>query len=133
MDAITQARKLGVAIQADPAYIRFAKAALDSEKNEELQKKIGDFNIKRMNLENATSEEEKDQEKIKELNDQLRALYDEIMANPVMVEFNEARQEVDKLLNDINSIISMSAQGADPETCEISDCTGNCSSCGGCH
>lgn len=133
MNAIEAARKLGVAIQADPAYVRFAKAMLDSEKNEELQKKIGDFNIKRMNLDAAVSAEEKDEAKIKELNEELRKLYDDIMADATMVEFNEARQGVDKLLNDVNAIISMSAQGADPETCEISDCTGNCSSCGGCH
>ena len=86
-----------------------------------------------MNLDAAVSAEEKDEAKIKELNEELRKLYDEIMADETMVEFNEARQGVDKLLNDVNAIIAMSAQGADPETCEISDCTGNCSSCSGCH
>ncbi len=133
MDVISAARQLGEVLQADPAYIRFAKATLDSENNAELQDKIGQFNIKRMNLDNELSKEEKDEEAVKSLNEQLRELYNEIMAHPVMAEYNEARQGVDKILADINSIITMCAQGADPKTCEISNCTGNCSGCSGCH
>lgn len=132
MDVIKAARQLGAALQADEAYVRFAKATLASDQNKELQDKIGEFNITRMNLDNEISKDDKDDEKIKEMNTRLRAIYDEVMADPAMVEYNEARAGVDKLLADINSIITMCAQGADPETCEISDCTGNCSTCGGC-
>ncbi len=133
MDVIKAARQLGEALQADPAYIRFAKATLESENNAELQDKIGQFNIKRMNLDNELSKEEKDETAVKSLNEELRELYNSIMAHPVMAEYNEARQGVDKILADVNSIITMCAQGADPQTCEISNCTGNCSSCSGCH
>ncbi len=133
MDVILAARKLGETLQADPAYIRFAKATLESENNTELQEKIGQFNLKRMNLDNELSKEERDEEAVKTLNEELRELYNGIMAHPVMAEYNEARQEVDKILANVNSIITMCAQGADPMTCEISNCTGNCSSCSGCH
>ncbi len=135
MDVISQARKLGAALQADPAYVRYAKAIVDNDKNEDLQAAIGEFNVTRMNLDNELSKEEadKDEVAVKMINEKLRGLYENIMKNPAMVEFNEAKADVDKLLADINSIIMMCAQGQDPETCEISDCTGNCSSCGGCH
>ena len=133
MDVILAARQLGEALQADPAYVRFAKAMIDSEKDTELQDKIGKFNIARMNLDNELSKDEKDDAKVKVMNEELRALYNEIMENKSMVEYNEARAAVDKILADVNTIISMCAQGADPKTCEISDCTGNCSTCGGCH
>lgn len=135
MTTIEAARKLGAAMQADEAYIKYAKAIKDNDENEELQIKISEFNIKRMNLDNEISREEgeRDEAKIKVLNEELRAIYDEIMAHPAMVAFNEAKAGMDKLLQDINAIIMMCAQGADPETCEISACTGSCSTCGGCH
>lgn len=128
------ARELGKALQADERYIRYAKAMLESEKNEALQNKIGEFNLTRMKLDKELQKDEnKDEATVKELNETLRRLYDEVMADPTMAEFNEARAEVDKILNDVNSIITMSAQGADPETCELSACSGDCSTCGGCH
>ncbi len=86
-----------------------------------------------MNLDNELSLEEKNEEKIKEMNEKLRALYGEVMAHPAMVAYNEAKQGLDKLLNDVNNIITMCVQGADPATCEPSACTGSCSTCGGCH
>jgi hypothetical protein len=49
--------------------------------------------------------------------------------------FNAAKEGMDSLMNQINHIITMAANGEDPETCgtgEIS-CGGNCSSCSGCH
>lgn len=135
MTTIEAARKLGAAMQADEAYIRYADAVKKNDENEELQVKISEFNLKRMNLDNEISkdEAERDSEKITALNAELRAIYDDIMANPAMVEFNNAKAGMDKLLQDINTIIMMCAQGADPETCEISACTGSCSTCGGCH
>lgn len=134
MDVMKAVRALGAAIQADEAYVRFNNATKASDENKELQAKIGEFNILRMNLDNEISRDEgKDENKIKEMNEQLRRLYNEVMADSAMVEYNEARQGMDKLLNDINSIINMCVQGADPATCEPSACTGSCSSCSGCH
>ncbi len=135
MTTIEAARKLGAAMQADEAYIKYTEAVKSNDENEELQKIISEFNLKRMNLDAEISkdEKEKSEEKIKTLNEELRAIYNEIMQNPAMIEFNAAKAGMDKLLQDINSIIMMCAQGADPETCEISACTGSCSTCGGCH
>ena len=132
MNVIEAARNLGKILQQDEAYIAYAKALLESEKDEELQNKIGNFNITKMNLDSELSKDEKDDEKVKELNAALRSAYDEIMSNPKMVAFNEAKGAVDTMFSQINTIIMMSVQGADPETCEINSCAGDCSSCGGC-
>ena len=80
MDVISAARQLGEALQADPAYVRFAKAMIDSEKDTDLQDKIGKFNIARMNLDNELSKDDKDEVKVKTMNEELRALYNDIMA-----------------------------------------------------
>ncbi len=134
MDVITAVRELGKAIQASEEYATFQKAVKENDENEKLQGKIGEFNVLRMNLDNELSlEDGKDEEKIKEMNEQLRKLYADIMADEAMVQYNLAKQGMDKLMNDINAIIAMCVQGADPATCEPSACTGSCSTCGGCH
>ncbi len=135
MDVIEVTRNLGKEIQKDERFIAFAKAKLALDNNENLNSKIGEFNIIRMNLDRLLSEEEKDNEKIAEANKNLRAVYDEIMADEVMKEYNETRAAVDKMIADVMGIIRMCAEGADPETCTLPEagCSGSCSTCAGCH
>lgn len=134
MDAIKCARELGKAIQQDERFIRFAKARLENDNDEKLQAAIGNFNIVRMELDREVSAEEKNEDKIKELNEKIRAVYSEIMSSPAMVEYNTAKVELDQLVNEINTIIGKSLDGEDPETCDTqAACTGSCSTCGGCH
>ena len=133
MNVIEQARILGKAIQQDERYIRYAKARLDNDNNKELQAAIGKFNITRMELDREMQSENKDEAKVKELNESLRAVYSEIMTLPAMIEYNTAKAEVDSMANEINTVISKSFDGEDPETCDTSSCTGSCDTCGGCH
>ncbi len=134
MDAITNARELGKAIQQDERFIRYAKARLANDNDKKLQDAIGRFNITRMELDREIGSDNKNDEKVKELNEKLRSIYSEVMSAPSMVEYNTAKAELDVLVNEINVIISKSIDGEDPETCDTSSgCTGSCDSCGGCH
>ncbi len=134
MTVIESVRELGKAIQQDERFIRFAKARLDMDNDKELQAVIGEFNIARMNLETESAKEDRDEEKMKELNEGLREIYGKIMSNSIMVEFNTAKVAVDQMMNEINIIIGKTLDGEDPETCSVeSGCSGSCSTCGGCH
>lgn len=134
MDVIEKVRELGKAIQQDERYIRYAKAKLANDTDVDLQNAIGNFNIKRMELEKAVSSEEKDEEKVKTLNEELRKIYGEIMSSAIMVEYNTAKAMLDQLMNDVNTVLTKTLDGEDPETCDIEvACTGSCSTCGGCH
>ncbi len=135
MNAIEAARKLGAAIQADERYEAYAEAKKANDNDEKLQSQIGEFNILRMSLERELSAEEKSEEKIKDYNEKLRALYSEIMISETMVKYNEAKTALDELTGDVNMIISMCLNGEDPETCDphAAGCTGSCATCGGCH
>ena len=134
MTVIESVRELGKAIQQDERFIRFAKARLASDSDKDLQAAIGEFNIARMNLETESSREDRDENKMKELNEELREIYGKVMANPVMVEFNTAKVALDQMMSEINVIIGKTLDGEDPETCTAdSGCTGSCSTCGGCH
>lgn len=134
MTVIESVRELGKAIQQDERFVRYAKAKLASDTDAELQAAIGEFNITRMELERASTEEGKDEVQMKMLNEKLREIYGKVMANPVMVEFNTAKVGVDQMMGEVNTIISKCLEGEDPETCTVdSGCSGSCSTCGGCH
>ncbi len=134
MDVIKSVRELGKAIQQDERFIRYAKARLENDNDTELQASIGKFNITRMELDREMSSDEKNEDKVKELNEELRRVYGEIMSAPAMVEYNTAKVELDQMINEINTVISKCLDGEDPETCDTAAaCTGSCSTCGGCH
>ena len=135
MNAIELTRQLGAAIQADERYLAYVNAKKVNDEDEALQGKIGEFNLIRMSLERELSSEEKNDERVKEYNEKLRALYGEVMSNESMIAFNEAKTAMDELMNEINLILTMCVNGEDPATCDphASGCTGSCSTCGGCH
>ncbi len=134
MTVLEATRKLGSAIQSDERFIRYAKAKLANDSDEALQNNIGEFNTIRMNLDREMTADERDEEKIKELNTKLRDIYGDIMSSPVMAEYNAAKAQLDTLIQDVNSVIMQCVDGADPETCEPeTQCTGSCATCGGCH
>ncbi len=141
MDIIEMTRNLGVELQKQEAYIKFAAAKKANDEDKQLQEDIGQFNLIRMQLDQCLSSEDNSEEnkeevrtKINDLNKQLKDTYSKIMSSESMVNYNIAKTELDILVNQINAIITLTVNGEDPLTCEISQgCSGSCESCGGCH
>ena len=132
MDIIEKARELGKLIQQEESYIALQKAQADADADMELQNLIGDFNMKRMSINNEASKKDKDSDKLALLNSQMREDYSKIMSN--MIAYNEAKDAFDMVANRVLAIVQQSAEGADPETADYStsSCSGSCSTCGGC-
>ena len=133
MDIIELTRALGAAIQETEEYKRFMSAKEKNDNDEALQKQIGDFNLLKMQLDSEHEKEARDEAKILELNEKIVALYNEIISGESMTEYNTAYEAYRALTDKISNILLMCENGEDPATCEPSSCTGNCSSCGGCH
>lgn len=135
MDIITKARELGKAIQQEESYIKLQEAQKKADADTELQNLIGEFNLKRMSINNEASKTDRDQDKLSQLNTEMREVYAKIMSNENMVEYNDAKDKFDVVANRVLAIIQQSAEGADPETADYSQssCSGSCESCGGCH
>lgn len=134
MDLIALARQLGHAIQEEKAYkdLRTAQTAADNDK--ELQDLIGEFNLKRMAINNEACKEERDEEKLRALNEEMRSSYTKIMQNENMIAYNDAKTALDTVMQRVMAIITQSADGEDPDTTDFSpSCTHDCSTCGGCH
>ena len=134
MDVIAMARELGAALQQSDEYTAYNVAKNAADGDEVLQEMIGEFNLKKLSLSTEVQKEEKDQEKLAALNEEVRSLYGRIMAHPTMAAYNTTKEELDRLLNFIQQIIVYSANGEDPAAIqEETACGGDCSGCSGCH
>lgn len=133
MDIIQMTRELGKALQQDDRYIAYTLAKQANDDDTVLQADIEKFTALRNELNTAMSGENPDSEKLKELDEEIKAVYKKIMSNPNMFVFNSAQNALESLVNNINQIISMCANGEDPDTCQPSSgCSGSCAGCGGC-
>lgn len=135
MDVIEATRALGKAIQADERYKAYVEAKEANDKDEALQQLIGEFNLKRQNmqLEMSKEPEQQDKEKLQTMNKELQECYEKVMSNPNMANFAIVKSAVDQLLQEVNGIIALCCEGEDPDTCKPHSCGSDCSTCGGCH
>lgn len=133
---VAMAIDLGCQLQEDERFLALQKAQKVADADEDLQKLIGEFNLKRLalNTEETKEEAERDAEKMRTLNTELRDIFARVMANENMMAFNDARTALDALVNKLHAAISLAAQGQDPNlAAQEGSCSGDCSSCGGCH
>lgn len=133
MDVIALARELGKAIQQDEKYIRLHSSQQATESDAELQQMIGDFDVKRVDLNAQLNKDQRDAAKISEIDKEVSQLYHKIMENPNMQEMNQAKAQMDEQMDFVLQILRGSINGQDPDAIEQSaDCSGSCSSCSGC-
>ena len=138
MSVIELTRQLGAAIQKDERYLAFAAAKEANEKDDALNALMGEIQMIQMNYQMEASKEEPDSAKMQEFEAEFNAKYEAFMANENMQKYDEARAEVDSMMNYIMQILGLCVNGADPATCEPEQqhdhsCDGSCSSCSGCH
>ena len=85
MDIIKMARELGKAIQEDDRYLALRLATQSNDEDQALQDMIGEFNLKRVSLNQEVQKADKDQEKLNQLDREIKELYQKIMSYPKMV------------------------------------------------
>jgi cell fate (sporulation/competence/biofilm development) regulator YlbF (YheA/YmcA/DUF963 family) len=132
MSVIEKARELGQAIIEDERCQRLQSSKAANDNNVQLQEMIGEFNLKKMQLNNEfnTDLEQQSKDKLAKIEQELKDLYAKIMATDSMIEFTNAKNDMDELIGHINSIIQVSISG---EVDEDGGCGGSCDSCAGCH
>lgn len=131
-------RQLGQAIQDDERYINFIKARENNEKDEELKNLLGQVQLIHMNYgREAQKGDNASEEKLDGYEKEFNEVFSKVKNHPVMVKYENARDELDSLMKFVTGILSMCAVGEDPQTCsptaQAGSCSGDCSSCGGCN
>lgn len=127
MEILELARQLGEAIKLDERVIRLNKATYEYENDIELLQKVGKYNEMSKSLAEAFETDGKDSDKVKELGFSLKELYTEIMAMPTMIEFTQAKEDVDKFMETVNGEIMYTVNGTRP--CNHDGCNGDCAHC----
>ena len=122
------AEQLGSAIKNSGEYKEYEKAKEAYDSDETLQELIKEFNLRKMAVMQQMQSKTKDDRKLSELQDQMRQAYNDVTANPVMAEYNEAKDKLEAVVNEVYEIINYYVTGQEPGSC-----TGSCSSCSGCH
>ena len=133
-DIIYEFRLLAKKLQQDDRIVYLDQIRKKMDMDNELQDQIQKFNALQYEYRIESVKEDKDEAKIQNINKELIALYADIMANEFMVEYNECKDEVDKLTTLVQAIITAAINGGDPMIVEVPEggCTGSCSSCSGC-
>ena len=132
MDIIEITRQLGAAIQQDERYLAFHEARKANEADTDLNDMINKIQLIHMSYQHEASKDDANEEKLAAYDKEFSDVYKEVMSNPRMQAFEQAKQGLDSLMKNITGILTLSAQGEDPATCEYQSCGGDCSSCGGC-
>ncbi|MBQ9780475.1 MAG: YlbF family regulator [Clostridia bacterium] len=119
---------LGKALKEDPRLVKMEECRKAYEEDPELSRLMTEYNVQQKAIENLASAEEFDAQLIQSIQDRINELYEQITVNPVFVALNEAQEAVNELMNAVNNTITFAITGEMP-----SNCTHDCSTCGGCH
>ena len=133
MDIIELTRELGKALQNDDRFIAYNLAKQANDNDEELQNLINSFTDMQKKLNEELRKEDSDSENLKEIDRTIKSTYNKIMSNKNMIVFTAAQKSLENLVQNMTQIITLCANGEDPDTCQPSSgCSGSCSTCGGC-
>ena len=119
--------KVGEIIKADERYSAFEKASEDYANNPEIMTALTEYNVQQSALSEAFGKEERDEELIKSIQNRIHELYSSITSNPVYVTYREAGEAYESYTKAVYAEIEFAITG------QRSDCTHDCSTCGGCH
>ena len=127
---IALAHDLGVEISKSEEIknLNTAKDAFDADAA--LQEKMREYEADRLLLgqEFAKEKDEADQIAIANLRARMEELTKEISSSPIYIEFANAQKAMNDLMAEVNAEIKFCITGERP-----SNCTHDCSTCGGCH
>ncbi|MBE6859025.1 MAG: YlbF family regulator [Ruminococcus sp.] len=134
MDVIQMTRELGKAIQQDDRYTAYMLAKQANDNDAELQADIDKFDKLRAELNEVMSTKNPDSDRLVALDTEIKEVYQKVMGSRKMIVFTAAQKALEDLINNVNQIITMCANGEDPDTCQPSSgCSGSCATCSGCH
>ena len=126
MEIMELAAMLGKAIKEQGTYKKFADAKKAFDNNVEVNNKIVEYNVQQTALQEAAVSADRDEAVLEQIQKRLDTLYKEIFEDPTFIALNEAQEELNALMNEVNETITFNITGEHA-------CTHDCSTCGGCH
>jgi len=129
-EILKEAQVLGKLIAASEEVKAANVAKAEYENNAEIQAMITEYNVNNKALAEEYKRAEQDDALMTSIKKRIGELYNQIMAHPVYTAYMQAQESVGELMSLVNDEINFEVTGERPSQ---SACSGNCSSCGGCH
>ena len=130
MDMVFQkTRELGEALLQSEIYKNMKAAEEKAMGNEEAARLMGEMLEKRSAIQEAMHDANPDPAALKRMSDEMDEIQERLQMMDDIVQLTQARAEFNGLINQINQVLQFIVTGR----MDDGDCTGNCSSCGGCH
>lgn len=126
MSIYSLAAELGQAIKADERMVRMDKAKEAYESDAEISRLLAEYGVQNQALTQMGDGEHIDTDALARIQDRIDELYAQITSNPLFVELDKAQHDMDELMATVNNTIMYNITGQ-------TQCTHDCSSCGGCH
>lgn len=124
-------KELAKELQQSDLYQNYEIAKQTADKDEKLQHSIREFNELKENITKIMQNSEAPKDNLDEMNSKLKEIYDNVMNEPNMLIFNNAKDELDKLMLKINNILTSALNGEEPseeQSCGHSE-NGGCEGC----
>jgi cell fate (sporulation/competence/biofilm development) regulator YlbF (YheA/YmcA/DUF963 family) len=128
MTIVEKTQELGQMIIESEEYTAMQKAEMRQAADADAMGLIAEYNRKRAGFMQKLQNPETTPEQVEEIRKQMDEEYQNLTKNECIAEYIEAMQNFNNLMNQVNGIIAYYVNGQGS-----SDCTGNCSSCSGCH
>lgn len=132
-EILDMAQNLGKAIAESEETKTFREMEKIFYEDETAQELMKDYEAERANLTVKAKEMEMTPENLKFFQEEMKKSMDKLMSNKTVREYLEAKSNFNDIITKVNSIISFCIQGEEQELATEGGCSGNCSSCGGCH
>jgi cell fate (sporulation/competence/biofilm development) regulator YlbF (YheA/YmcA/DUF963 family) len=122
------AAELGRALKDDERLVRLEAARKAYEEDDAILALATEYEAQQRAIQIEAMKEERDDALIETMQGRIDELYDLIVGSETYRELEAAQNEVNELMNSVNSTITYHITGKEP-----SACTHDCSTCGGCH
>ena len=131
-EIIEKAQELGSMIAESEESARLSAAAEAMNNDEEATNLLRTYNENRKTATENLRGTDPTKEDLENYRNYVQSEFEKIAGNKLIGEYIEASKEFDLLVNQVNAVLSYFITGQEQESAE-GGCSGNCSSCGGCH
>lgn len=122
------AAELGKALKNDNRLIALDEARKAYESDETVMKLMTEYEVQQKAINLEAMKDERSEDLLKSIQERIDAIYEQIVSTEVYKALEAAQNEVNDLMELVNTTITFNITGEMP-----SSCTHDCSSCGGCH
>ncbi|MBE6702825.1 MAG: YlbF family regulator [Ruminococcaceae bacterium] len=122
------AAELGKTLKNDKRLIALEEARKAYEADERVMRLMTEYEVQQKAIQHEAAKEERDENLLKMIQDRIDAIYDSILATDTYKALEKAQNEVNELMEMVNTTITFNITGE-----QASGCTHDCSTCGGCH